>query len=162
MCSVFNSSLCYHLSHLELKGKIYEQRLLVPVADPDLQIREGGGVVSPPPPKKKWGVEGRGLWVSVWSKHEGEARPPGPLPWIRHWILKGKEEKSSIKTAYLTHSSKMHGVPKNSLSYMKTPPFPRTSHSDWSWVVSDFKEQNTNGRKAYRTRVELKRTAAIM
>ena len=46
MCSVFNSSLCYHLSQFELKGKIYEQRLLIPVADPDVQIR-GGGVVSP-------------------------------------------------------------------------------------------------------------------
>ena len=55
MCSVFNSSLCYHLSHLELKGKIYEQRLLVPVADTDHQIREGGGVVSPP---KNGGGEG--------------------------------------------------------------------------------------------------------
>ena len=55
MCSVFNSLLCYHLSHLELKGKIYEQRLLVPVADPDHQIREGGGVVSP---QKNGGGEG--------------------------------------------------------------------------------------------------------
>ena len=55
MCSVFNSSLCYHLSHLELKGKIYEQRLLVPVADPDHQIRERGGVVSP---QKNGGGEG--------------------------------------------------------------------------------------------------------
>ena len=57
MCSVFNSSLCYHLSQLELKGKIYEQRLLVPVADPDHQIREGGGVVFPP---KNGGWGGRG------------------------------------------------------------------------------------------------------
>ena len=57
MCSVFNSSLYYHLSHLELKGKIYEQRLLIPVADPDLQIREGEGVVSL---QKNWGVGGGG------------------------------------------------------------------------------------------------------
>ena len=57
MCSVFNSSLCYHLSYLELKGKIYEQRLLIPVADQDLQIRGGGGgVVSP----QKIGGGGRG------------------------------------------------------------------------------------------------------
>ena len=104
MCSVFNSSLYYHLSHLELKGKIYGRRLLIPVADPDLQIREGGGVVSL---QKNWGVGGggRGLWASVCSKNKGEAQPPRPLSWIRHWILKGKEEKSSIKTAYLTHSS---------------------------------------------------------
>ena len=73
MCSVFNSSLRYHLSHLELKGKIYEQRLLIPVADPELQIREGGGVVSP---QKNGGWGGGGLWASVWSKNEGE----GPVP----------------------------------------------------------------------------------
>ena len=78
MCSVFDSSLCYHLSHLELKGKIYEQRLLIPVADPDHQIREGGGVVSPQK-NGGWGGEG-GLWVSVWSKNEGRPGPPGPSP----------------------------------------------------------------------------------
>ena len=77
MCSVFNSSLCYHLSHLELKGKIYEQRLLIPVADPVLQIREGGRVVSPQ--KNEGGGEG-GLWASVWSKNEGRPGPPGPSP----------------------------------------------------------------------------------
>ena len=58
MCSVFNSSLYYHLSYLELKGKIYGRRLLIPVADPDLQIREGGrgGL----PPKKLGGGGGEG------------------------------------------------------------------------------------------------------
>ena len=29
-------------------------------------------------------------------KIRGRPGPPGPLPWIRHWILKGKEEKSKI------------------------------------------------------------------
>ena len=80
MCSVFNSSLCYHLSHLELKGKIYEQRLLIPVADPDLQIRGGEGWSPPPQKKKNGGWGGGGLWASVWSKNEGEGPAPRAPP----------------------------------------------------------------------------------
>ena len=74
MCSVFNSSLCYHLSHLELKGKIYEQRLLVPVADPDHQIREGGRGGLPP---KKWG-RGGGSGPQFGLKMRGRPAPRAP------------------------------------------------------------------------------------
>ena len=54
----------------------------ISVPDADLEISKGGG-----------GVGGRAviqtLLVSVWSKNKGGVRlPPGPLPWIRHCILK--------------------------------------------------------------------------
>ena len=80
MCSVFNSSLCYHLSHLELKGKIYEQRLLIPVADPDLQIREGGGVVSPPKKMGGGGEGGGGSGSQFGLNMRGRSGPPGLCP----------------------------------------------------------------------------------
>ena len=49
----------------------------MPVADPDFQIRVGGGL------KKKMFSPFRAL---VWSKHKGEAWAPGPRApsWIRH------------------------------------------------------------------------------
>ena len=77
MCSVFDSSLCYHLSHLELKGKIYEQRLLIPVADPDHQIREGGGVVSPQK-NGGWGGGKGGSGPQFGLKMRGGPAPRAP------------------------------------------------------------------------------------
>ena len=42
-------------------------------------LDRGGGSRSP---KKNFSA----LRVSVWSKNNGWPGPPGPLPWIRHWI----------------------------------------------------------------------------
>ena len=57
--------------------------LLTAMADPDLQIRGGGGH---PDPEIR-GVKSIffGLQASFWSKNKGVgAGPSGPLHWIRH------------------------------------------------------------------------------
>ena len=59
--------------------EIYQFYESATVADPDLQIRGGGGGVS-----KKFFSALHGL---IWSKNKGgpgPPGPPGPLPWIRH------------------------------------------------------------------------------
>ena len=56
--------------------EIYQFYESATVADPDLQIRGGGGGVS----KKFFS----GLHGLIWSKNKGGPGPPGPLPWIRH------------------------------------------------------------------------------
>ena len=66
------------------------------VPDTDLEIREWGQ--SSRPLEKGEGGGGLGavsknlkkffsaLRASVWSKNKGEPGPPGPLPWIRHFL----------------------------------------------------------------------------
>ena len=57
------------------------------VADPDLLIKRGGG--------EGGGGRGEGspknffsaFRASVWSEDKGGGRPPGPLPWNRHWFI---------------------------------------------------------------------------
>ena len=65
---------------------VIEQPMHVSVADPDRQIRGRPGH-----PCLEIGEEPglnffSALRASVWSKNEGEPGPPGPLPWICHWI----------------------------------------------------------------------------
>ena len=64
----------------------------ISVPDADLEISKGGG-----------GVGGRAviqtLLVSVWSKNKGGPAPPGPLPWIRHCILKVLPSCTALCTA---------------------------------------------------------------
>ena len=50
------------------------------MADPDLQIRGGGGGGSHPDPEIRGAVSHFGREI------RGGAGPPWPLPWIRHWI----------------------------------------------------------------------------
>ena len=63
----------------------------VTLADPDLQMRKGGGGGgSHPDPEIRGGslqkTNFSALLASVWSKDRG-GRPPGPLSWIRHWVM---------------------------------------------------------------------------
>ena len=64
-------------------GQAYREgfcgKLLIPMADPDLQIREGGGGGGGP---KKRFFFFSALQASVWSKNKRGPGPPGPLPWI--------------------------------------------------------------------------------
>ena len=58
------------------------------VADPDLQIRGGGGSGGSYSDSEIRGERSQknvfsALRASVWFKTKREARPPGPLPWIR-------------------------------------------------------------------------------
>ena len=67
---------------------------IVPVADPDLQIRPGGGNGHPDPEIGGAGLQKnffRPFRASFWSKKKGRRRPgpPGPLPWIRHCVRSG-------------------------------------------------------------------------
>ena len=55
------------------------------MADPELQIRGGGG--GHPDPEIRGGSPKKffsALWASFWLKNKGGAGPPGPLPWIHH------------------------------------------------------------------------------
>ena len=62
------------------------------MADPDRQIRGGGGAGHPDPEIRGGGRGGHGpppkifsaLGASFWSENKGG---DGPLPWIRHWTL---------------------------------------------------------------------------
>ena len=64
------------------------------VADPDLQIRGGGGGGGAYPDPEISGGGGTGgclkkiffsvHWASVWSKNKGVPGAPGSLPWICH------------------------------------------------------------------------------
>ena len=47
------------------------------------------------------------------------------------------------------------GIARRGTAYMKTPPFPRTSQSDWNAEQYELFRTKTNGRKAYRLTVGL-------
>ena len=65
-------------------------RTLGTVADPDLQIRGGGGgwEAGHPDLEKRGGPVSKkffpALRASFWSKNKAGGTP-GPLPWSRHW-----------------------------------------------------------------------------
>ena len=63
------------------------------VPDTDLEIRDWGQSSRPLEKVAGWGRSPKSsknsfsaLRASVWSKNKGEPGPPGPLPWIRHFL----------------------------------------------------------------------------
>lgn len=78
---------------------IFSVYIILPVADPHLQIGvgEGGkGVSSSHPDAEIRGVPDLkknfflALQALFWSKNKGGGVPPRPLPLIHHWLLKEK------------------------------------------------------------------------
>ena len=78
------------LSTFKIRGCLVAVQLYFKaVADPDLQMRGGGGVH--PAPEVRGGTGGclkkkffSALWTSVWSKNKGVPGAPSSLPWICH------------------------------------------------------------------------------
>ena len=54
----------------------------VTLPDPDLEMRGGGSSR----PLDKIVARSPKKMFSVWSKNKGGPGPPGPLPYVRHWI----------------------------------------------------------------------------
>ena len=74
------STLCKSAVSISCKA------VIIPVANPDLQIRgvAGGGCGGGGGGLKK--IFFSALRASFWPKNKGEPGSPGPLPWSRHCI----------------------------------------------------------------------------